>query len=285
MPIVNGVGYGDHSAAKQDDFRSLLSLHIDLVDQMTSEANKQWKRYYTYIDMNAGPGCYNGLTGSPLVFLDKIEKTSIPYRGIFIEQESENANALGLHLLERNIRGYAAVLNGNHELVMRGGIKPDGFAFDRPTFGLVYHDPSGSVPAFDLLAEVSHRPEYKYMEFMVYLSATNIKRVRRFEEAKDGAARVKLLTEYLRFINKSTWIIRKPQGKHQWTFLIGSDWRRYPDWKSRGFYRVDSPEGQSVLKHLTYTTEEIDAMSGQQNFDFFDQPDLVTHLTGIMPNT
>lgn len=283
MPIINGVGYGDHSADKQDDFRSLLSLHVDLVDKMTGESDKQWKRYYTYIDMNAGPGCYNGLIGSPLVFLDKIEQTSIPYRGIFIEQEMVNARELGLHVLNRQLRGYVAVLNGNHDAILRGGFAPDGFAFDRPTFGLLYHDPSGSVPAFDLLAAISRRPEYKFMEFMIYLSATNIKRVRRCDETKDRAAKVKLLTEYLQAINKSTWLIRKPQGKHQWTFAIGSDWKRFPDWKSRGFYRVDSPEGQDTLKHLTYTTDELDAMSGQLNF--FNQPGPEMPPTALTPNT
>ena len=122
------------------------------------------------------------------------------------------------------------------------------------------------MPDFDLLAELSKKPAFKYIDFVVYLSATNIKRVRRFEQATGRDAKVKLLTDYMKSIDKSTWIIRKPMGKHQWTFAIGSNWVKFPDWEKRGFYRIDSDEGKSMLERLTYTDGEIDNMSGQMSF-------------------
>ena len=277
MPLVNGVGYGDNSADKQNDFRSLLSLHVDVVNRITSKPNRAWTRFYSYVDMNAGPGIYNGLTGSPIIFLNSIERTSIPYRGFFIERESINAASLEAIVCNRQLRGSVAVVNNDHAIALRSNLLTG-----RPTYGLVYHDPSGSIPDFDLLAQISRCQAFKYMEFMVYLSATNIKRVRRMEEEKDGGAKVKLLTTYLQGINKSTWIIRKPQGKHQWTFVLGSNWKRFPEWESRGFYRIDSPQGQGILKNLTYTGEELDAMSGQLNF--FDQPGPETNHTVTMGN-
>lgn len=261
MPIENGVGYGDHTADKQNDFKSLLSLHIDIVDGITSKAGKQWQREYTYIDMNAGPGIYNGHIGSPIAFLDKIEKTDIAYSAHFIEMVKSNADTLQDIVRCRDLHGATKVINDDHVNAMKS------LSLLKATYGMVYHDPSGSIPDFDLLSEVSKRSQFRYMDFMVYLSATNIKRVRRFEQATGADAKAKLLTDYLQSVNKKTWIIRKPNGKHQWTFVIGSDWKDFPAWKSRGFYRVDSDEGQSILKFLTYTASELNSMSGQMSLD------------------
>lgn len=279
MPLQNGVGYGDHSAAKQDDFHSLLSLHVGIVDRMTNKPGKNWQRRYTFIDMNAGPGCYDGLIGSPLIFLEEIEKTTIPYRAVFIEREAINADALRDNVGLRSLRHQPLIINDSHANVLRKYIKSQA----PKTYGLIYHDPSGSVPDFDLLSDASRAPILDYMEFMIYLSATNIKRVRRFQEATNRDAKVKLLIDSLQTINKKTWIIRKPQGRHQWTFVLGSNWSKFPEWEKRGFYRIDSPVGQEILRSLTYTDKELEGMSGQQSF--FDLPELQTSHTEIMRST
>lgn len=265
MPIENGVGYGDHTQQKQDDFQGLLSLHISVVDGITSKPGKAWQRYYNYIDMNAGPGNQNGIVGSPILFLNRIEQTTIHYQATFIEREQCNAEKLQQLISVRSWHGGIKVVNNDHAMALRNGASPQ-----KSTYGMIYHDPSGSVPDFTLLAELSTRPEFKFIDFVVYLSATNIKRVRRFEQVTGRDAKVKLLTDYLRSINKSTWIIRKPVGRHQWTFAIGSNWVSFPEWKKRGFYQIDTPEGKSMLERLTYTDGELDDMSGQMSF--FNQP-------------
>lgn len=279
MPLINGVGQGDQSADKQNDFRSLLSLHVDIVDRMTDDPANHWRRKYTFVDMNAGPGIYSGITGSPLIFLDKIEQTSLPYRAVFVEKESVNADALKSNTGKRTLRHAPMIITGDHETILRQYVTSKAPA----TYGLLYHDPSGSVPNFDLLADVSSYPVLQYMEIMIYLSATNIKRVRRYEQVTGRDAQVKLLTDYIRSIQKSTWIIRKPQGRHQWTFALGSNWKRFPAWENLGFYRVDSPAGQDILRRLTYTDSELEAMNGQQSF--FDSPALATPTIAPMPST
>ena len=261
MPIENGVGYGDHTQQKQDDFRGMLSLHINIVDGITQRPGNAWQRYYNYIDMNAGPGNQNGIVGSPILFLNQIERTTIPYQATFIEREPCNVEKLQSAINSKTWRGNVLVVNNDHAVALHNGTAPQ-----RSTHGMIYHDPSGSVPDFDLLAELSKKPAFKYIDFVVYLSATNIKRVRRFEQATGRDAKVKLLTDYMKSIDKSTWIIRKPMGKHQWTFAIGSNWVKFPDWEKRGFYRIDSDEGKSMLERLTYTDGEIDNMSGQMSF-------------------
>lgn len=255
------VGHGDHTQQKQDDFQALLSLHIKIVDGITSKPDKAWQRYYSYIDMNAGPGLYDGIVGSPILFLSQIECTSIPYTAIFIEEEPCNAAELKNRVAPLTPRGMVNIVNDNHDHALRNGTAPN-----KSTHGLIYHDPNGTVPNFDLLSELSRKPTFQRIDFVVYLSATNIKRVRRFEQVTGRDAKVMLLTDYLKSINKSTWIVRKPTGKHQWTFAIGSNWVNFPEWKKRGFYQIDTPEGKSVLERLTYTDSELDNLNGQMSF-------------------
>lgn len=261
MPMVNGVGYGDHTLQKQDDFRGLLSLHISIVDGITGKPGNAWQRYYNYIDMNAGAGDQNGIPGSPILFLNQIERTTIPYQATLIEREQCNAEKLQTAINSGQWRGGIKVVNNDHAVALRNGAAPG-----KSTHGIIYHDPSGTVPDFDLLAELSKKPAFQRIDFVVYLSATNIKRVRRFEQVTGRDAKVKLLTDYLKAINKSTWIIRKPMGRHQWTFAIGSNWVNFPAWEKRGFYKIDTPEGKSMLERLTYTDGELDDMSGQMSF-------------------
>jgi len=252
MPTINGVGFGDHSQDKQDDFRRMIRFHLGLVDHI----EQQWNdRRYTYIDMNAGPGQYEGITGSPLIFLDECVKIGIPYDATFIELDEINANALRYH-----IKADVTVTNSDHALALRS------YRNQPPLgLGLLYHDPTGVVPAFDLLAEVSRYPSLKKIDFMIYLSATNIKRVRLASQTDD----VKCLDTYLEAIDKRVWIVRKPRGKEQWTFVIGSNWGDFPDWKKRQFYSVFSPEGKNILDRLTYTETELSKVNGQQVFDGF----------------
>lgn len=257
---IRNVGQGDHTQQKQDDFQGLLSLHIKIVDGITSKPSNAWQRYYTYIDMNAGPGLYNGIVGSPILFLSQIERTSIPYSATLIEEEQCNATELNDRVSLLGYHGIVKVVNDNHDHALRNGAAPT-----KSTYGMIYHDPNGA-PNFELLAELSRKPAFQRIDFVIYLGATTIKRARGMEKALGKNAKFKLLTDYLNSINKKTWIVRKPVGKNQWTFAVGSNWVNLPDWRKRGFYRIDTPEGKSVLERLTYTDGELDDMSGQMSF-------------------
>jgi three-Cys-motif partner protein len=285
MPSVNGFGYGPHSDAKQDDFRSFLSLHIEIVDRITE--GQEWKRKYTFIDMNAGPGYFDKkakkpvtspnddtMTGSPIYFLDEIEKTTIRYRAIFIEREKVNSDNLQQIIDQRTLRSAPKIANDDHVNFLKNHI----MSYTDKTYGLLYHDPTGEVPHFDLLAEASRAPAFGYVDFMIYLSANSIKRVRRMQEAMNQEAKVKLLTDYLKAIKKKIWIIRKPKGNEQWTFALGSNWDNFPDWKKRGFHRIDSRAGEEILESLTYTDKELAARSGQQSL--FDLPEMMEAANG-----
>lgn len=277
MSTTNSVGSGQTTEGKQADFRSFIALHVGIVDRITWVRDRQRTSPYTYIDTNAGPGIYEGLTGSPLHFLDAIEKTSMPYQAIFIEREKDNAIELTRLVNQRRLRYPPEILNVCNQTALLDYVKDN----HPPTYGMLYHDPNG-VPSFDLLAEVSQSPSFRIMDFMISLPANAIKRVRGAEKASNGYTDTKRFNDSIKLINKTTWIIRRPQGKWQWTFIIGSNWPKFPDWGKRGFYRLDSEDGQAILHNLTYTDEERDAMSGQ--ISFFDLPELQTHRIEIIRN-
>ena len=57
-------------------------------------------------------------------------------------------------------------------------------------------------------------------------------------------------------VGKKQWLIREPIGKHQWTFMLGTNWKKFPEWKKEGFYRIDTEEGQRVFRRLNWTAGE-----------------------------
>lgn len=245
MPVMNGLGYGAQTDEKQDHFRKILSLHMDIVQSI------RFAKGYTFIDMNAGCGRYNGIEGSPCIFIQERNRLSKPNRGIFIESCGNHASCLKAIVGDEP---DVFIHNEDHGDALRR------FKNKLPIgFGMIYHDPSGQVPNFELLSEISNYSAFRRVDIMIYLSATNIKRIRTSGRC-DGA---KCLEDYIPTINKKSWIIREGSGKHQWTFLIGSNWVSFPDWKKLGFYRLEDSRGSSIMNRLNHTSSELSSKSGQ----------------------
>jgi hypothetical protein len=62
--------------------------------------------------------------------------------------------------------------------------------------------------------------------------------------------------DYIKSIDKKCWIVRKPETQWQWTFLIGSNWVKFPEWKKERFYNLESKEGKEIMERVMYTEEE-----------------------------
>jgi len=95
-------------------------------------------------------------------------------------------------------------------------------------------------------------------------SAANIKRTLKCSLTKEN----RNLRELFSVVNKTHWLIREPYYKHQWSFLLGTNWASFPAYKSIGLYSIDSKEGQEILEKLIYTKEEYANIKDQNSEAF-----------------
>lgn len=241
---ISEIGQSEWTFNKQEDFRSVIRMNI----RLTIAGKNGWAApFYRYFDLNAGCGQYNGIVGSPLIFMQEAESLEVDYKAILIEKETENC--MKLKDISSGFNGHIEIANMDHV---------DYFSNWRPIDsymgklrGAIYHDPNG-MPSFDLLADISRMKDFRHIDMIVYLSATTVKRVR-------GAFpnRYKALLDSLKIIDKPFWKVRFPKGHQQWTFLIGTRWDKYPDWANRGFHDLRSPNGKEIIEKLSLTAKEF----------------------------
>lgn len=243
MPVSNDIGYSEYTRMKEEGLERILSLHLHLANNIIQHG---WSDplYYWY-DINAGSGNNPNCPGSPLVFLETARRIGLRYSATFIEQNDANHK-----LLEACIRqddSVTVLCGDNCELLPLVCGQLNG---RRHRFGMIYHDPNGE-PNFDLLAEVSKLSALSKIDILVYLSGTTLKRVRCAFRDRDG------LLDRLATINKQHWLVRdiSTSGPQQWTFLLGTNWIDFPEYKRAGFYRTDGDKGRDIL-HVLSTTEK-----------------------------
>jgi hypothetical protein len=247
MPVENGVGYGQHTQQKQADFRYLVGCHLLVFGCMVAKAARNGKVWpppeYWYFDINAGMGCCpgDGEPGSPVIFAQEACDKGVPVRSMLYELEPSNCAALASCMTQF---GGVHIHQGDHRETLLPSV-PD---VDRPRLGLLYCDPSGTYPPFDLLAEFASNKLTERIDLLVYLNATNIKRV----HSVHGEKGYKRLDEALSSIPKEAWVIRESAGHEQWTFAFGSRWDGIKRLRLPGFHPIGSPEGQAILHKLTF---------------------------------
>jgi hypothetical protein len=202
--------------------------------------------------MTAGRGIYpNGTPGSATVFIQRAmsQNPPLPTKADFIECEGDNITVLE-HNIETEIRkhGWNRPDTNFHQGRYETEIPKLFPGRDSLELGLFYIDHSGDAPDLDTLGYINQvRPR---MDILLYLSATNIKRIYQTSG--------KQLSDYLIGIGKNCWLIRKAFGwdKHQWTFLLGSNCDLFKRYKRISFYPLTSPEGQEIFETLNLTEKQ-----------------------------
>jgi three-Cys-motif partner protein len=266
---MNGAqGQGRHTSEKQYGLRKVLSQWLSIIDCIKSKAGNGYyssdmreiaKKDILYVDMNSGSGWNEEVNcvGSPLLFLEEAAKHDFGKSVHFIEENPESVTSLSERLRIGGFDNFG-IWGGNHNDVL-----PDILQNAGKRYGLIYHDPNG-LPSFDLLRDVSNSPNFRFVDVLIRISGTNYKRIRNGTKAVSSTIRYPNLKEQLKSINKKEWIIRdimddEMPDPYQWTFLLGTNWTKYPDWERQKFYKISSSKGAAILNRVTYTIPELGA--------------------------
>lgn len=251
MPIENGVGYGDLTQLKIEHLSRIMAMHWAVTKAVLNK-HTAFKQRYRYIDLTSGKGrTPDGLLGSPLVFLDQLKSDgfSKPFQADFIECNEQNMRELQAAIDNFGLTSSGILQNiqfhqGDYEQVVPRLIR----GLDKKELGLVFVDPSGDAPNFDVLKQLAElRPR---MEILIYVSTTNIKRVHHLTD--------KLLSDHMKTVGKTYWLIRKPipWDSHKWTFLLGSNTDIFKNYRRIDFLRIESDEAQDFFPFLNLTTQQ-----------------------------
>jgi hypothetical protein len=252
MPLEDDIGYGEVTPLKIEHLAKIFEMHL-LVTQAVLNRHPYYEQTYRYIDLTSGKGVSpdNKTIGSPLVFLQQAEseKFKNAYRADFIEQNDESLIELRTNVMkfckDRNCRCEQIHYHmGSYEQILPNLISGD----NKKEFGLIFVDPSGNLPNFDVLKLASSsRPR---MEILIYLSSTNIKRVYKYKR--------KLLSDYMKELGKNYWLIRKPLSwdSHKWTFLLGSSAPIFKKYKKIDFFPLDSHEAQNFFDKINLSEKQ-----------------------------
>ncbi len=123
--------------------------------------------------------------------------------------------------------------------------------FHKWFFGIAYIDPPMTKKSL-LITKQLINDFAKYcpqVDIVFYVGAAYIKRF-------TGMGHVPFDKELIEFMHPNKdWVIRTPFGQSQFTFLVGTKITKdlsWASWSNEGFYKVDSYDGQRILKRLNY---------------------------------
>lgn len=282
MPINGSYGFSENTPLKQKHLAELMHAMFPAIRSIMKRQDWALKDWATYIDMTAGPGYYPefNLRGSPLIAIDTAYETGLALNSWLFEQDAqtyehllENLEARTGLFLERSDdsirRAFLCdgrqkdpsemgitVMNQSYEiglphvLAVERQQQGKGYNKKRYRFGMLYLDENGKVPPIGYLQAIAG--VLPRIDLVIQLATTTIKR--RLHSAVDPWPYS--LAEVIDMIGKDYWIVREPFGKHNWSFLVGTNWDSFPELRSQGFRRTNTPDGQELLRYLDQTRRE-----------------------------
>lgn len=208
---------------------------------------------YFHFDLHAGSG-YNheiGVPGSPLVFLNVAQKYDVPYL-LFCSEIDDGAVAELAKRLAPYDKAFlcpgdnAELVLAIPEIIKEYGERP---AHARGTILLDPNNQRGDGLPWDELEEITMAcPK---LDVMVNFPGTAMKRIGR--RHRDYVS----LEDLPDILHKEHWLIRETLGVHQFTTVIGRNYKT-GDYKKLCFYDWESPEGMQILRKVVKTRAEVD---------------------------
>ncbi|MGH3499337.1 MAG: HNH endonuclease [Nocardioidaceae bacterium] len=121
----------------------------------------------------------------------------------------------------------------------------------RYRYGLVYSDPIKDPIPVDTFNQVARH--FPRVDLLAYVAAND-----HYKRANaNGYGHGRALPEDIAAVNKKIALIREPHTAHQWTFILWSDWTKLPEWRKRGFHRIDEGAGRRILRRVALTKAEL----------------------------
>lgn len=236
---------GAETYQKERDLRGLIEgIHVPACAAIHHKSGRPSDPPYLFMDLNGGPGRLRDddgrvFDGSPLIAANALFSRGIPHCTVHFENDLAACANL-VTAMPRDAFPFSTVVPGQFQDGARIWLDDN-----RPhayRYGLVYSDPINTtipVAEFNLFAEHSPR-----VDLLAYVAANSQYKRRGDRIAGDIAS-----------VDKKHALIRELATAHEFTFVLFSNWPDLPAWHKRGFYRVDSREGQKIL-HMASTTRE-----------------------------
>lgn len=250
---VGSVGISENTIHKQKCLYDILNIKMMINYRIFKKYQKEdwFQKIYWHFDITAGTGIVNGKMGSPIVFLNLVKKYKyLDFVSIFIEENKNSIIKLKENISKYHYQDNNTILciNGdNADILLRYCKKRSS-----DIFGSLYIDPNGNIngTSIDTLIEFSRN--YPRLDFIMHINPSMGKRTRGLPQNYNIDRRI--YSEIILQIDKTHWLIREPfKGKWQQTFLIGSNWSSFPDFKKIGFYSVDDKRGKEILDFVDLT--------------------------------
>lgn len=249
------TGRSQYTQTKQEHLNYFLDTHIRIVNAINKK--QAWLNgKYWYADICAGDGG-DDTPGSPLIFSKLQKKYNLDCEPYFIERVPK----LFGKLTQKLDNDFAKCFCEDHSKILPKLIPVSSY------LGLLYFDPNGD-PFHDypnLLPNFFSQRTSTRIDLLLYYSGTTIKRVLKSSKTN----RTWDLSKDITRINKKYWLIREPQGRAQWSFLFGTNWCNFPEFKKLGFFKTTSKKGQRILDKINYTAKEL----RQKKQDWFVLPE------------
>lgn len=257
MPVTeDNVGYSEYTTQKMYNFKKIAEMHVGICQGIISR--KSWcdSRYF-YMDLTAGTGVIPGtdLPNCAKTMIATLRQKYIQFQAHLIDQNN-------ITTLRNNLDSSPALYYypDDHNQVIKNIIPK---YLPKPSYGLIFYDPNspgiinGHWQSLNSISDIyNDYPHLKQVDFMMYLSGTAIKRVRHLTQKK--------LQDWLAMLDKKYWVVRKPKGPWQWTFILGTNWNAYPNIKSIGFHPSDTSEGGDIFDTINLTNEELKELRNYQ---------------------